>query len=257
MLEGMLKLSVWLNGLLIPIRAVESTLARYTLPLVVINDNETYPCNLMGSSIGVKYKNRYFLLCCKHQLKNTLAGRPVHDVGLLDPDGHSLCSAGGIRFFDTAINDSELHDLVVFDFTEPCKNRPTMHERFFNLQRLPPEVNSDKIVAFIASGFPFKDQKYDIDENSRSIGFAKRIELCELAPESEQSSDKTLLRVKPLKPFNFDPDGMSGGAAFAILLDGITARAYLAGMLVRAGQEDIYLLKVGNIMQVLDDCVKL
>ena len=252
----MVKLSVWLNGLLIPIRAAESTLARYTLPLVVINNDETYPCSLMGSSIGVKYKDYYFLLCCKHQLQNTLAGRPVRDVGLLDTDGYSLCSAGGIRFFDT-INDSELHDLVVFDFTEPCNNRPKMQERFFNLQHSPPEINSDRIVTFIASGFPFKDQKYDTNEESRSIGFAKRIELCELAPESEQSSDKTLLRVKPLNPFNFDPDGMSGGAAFTILLDGTTQRAYLAGMLVRAGQEDIYLLKIDNILQVLDNCVKL
>lgn len=247
----MLKASVFFNGIVIPPKSIESTLARWTLPLIVINNDETYPCSLMGSSIAVKHKGRYFLLCCRHQLTNTLAGRSFEDVGLLDVDGHSLCSAGGIRFFD-GLNDSDLHDLVVFDFTEPCKKRPKMQERFFNLEGLPPAVASHKVVTFVVSGFPFKDQKYEITEETRSIGFAKRIELCGLAPENEQPKDTTMLRVKPLNPFDFDPDGMSGGAAFTILLDGTTPRAYLAGMLLRAGRDDVYLLKIGNILDVLD-----
>lgn len=250
-IERLLKASVLFNGILIPPKSIESTLARWTLPLVVINDDEIYPCSLMGSSIAVKHKGRYFLICCRHQLTNTLAGRSFEDVGLLDVDGHSLCSAGGIRFFD-GVNDSDLHDLVVFDFTEPCKKRQKMQERFLTLEHSPPEVPAHNIVAFIVSGYPFKDQNYEMSEESRKIDFRKRIEICGLAAEDEQPADKTLLRIKPKNPFNFDPDGMSGGAAFTILLDGITPRAYLAGLLVRAGREDVYLLKIGNILQMLE-----
>ena len=86
-LERMLKLSVQLNGLLIPAAAVESTLARHTEPLIVWNHDDVYSCSLMGSGVAIRYRNRYLLLCTRHQLKNVLDGRPSDNVGLLDKDG--------------------------------------------------------------------------------------------------------------------------------------------------------------------------
>lgn len=249
-LERMLKLSVRLNGLLIPAPAVESTLARYTEPLLIWNHMDDYPCSLMGSGVAIHYKNRYLLLCTRHQLK-VLDGRLSDNVGLLDKDGVVFCSSAGIQYFDEAANDTDLHDLVVFDFTKPCQERPIMRERFFNQKECPPAVSSNDVVAFVASGFPSYNQKYNLAE--QQLGFVKATVPCLLADYSEQiKSDPALLRLKALKPLTFNPDGISGGAAFVVQLVGGKPCAYLAGMIVRAGSEDIYIVKTRNILRVID-----
>ena len=227
-LERMLKFSVRLNGLLIPVAVVESTLARYTEPIIVWNHDDVYSCSLMGSGVAIHYRNQYLLLCTRHQLQNVLDGRPSEDVGLLDKDGVSFCSSAGIRYFDDTANDVELHDLVVFDFTAPCKDRPVMRERFYNLQGCPPTTLSNHIVAFIASGYPSKNQKYDFTEEEKKLGFVKATVPCLLADYADQfKNDHTLLRLKPLNPLIFDPDGISGGSAFVIQLVEGNPYAYL------------------------------
>jgi len=62
----------------------------------------------------------------------------------------------------------------------------------------------------------------------------------------------TLLRVKPTQPLKVSPDGMSGGAAFAIQYAAGGPRAYFAGIIVRGGREDFYVLKSGVVMTFLD-----
>jgi hypothetical protein len=48
-------------------------------------------------------------------------------------------------------------------------------------------------------------------------------------PHAEQPSDNAVLRVKPTQPLEVSPDGMSGGAAFAIQYAApISAQAYYA-----------------------------
>jgi hypothetical protein len=71
-------------------------------------------------------------------------------------------------------------------------------------------------------------------------------------PHEEQPSDNALLRVTPTQPLKVSPDGMSGGAAFAIQYAVGGPRAYFAGIIVRGGREDFYVLKSGVVMAFLD-----
>ena len=68
-IERMLDHSVRLNSLLIPIGAVDSVLARYAECLFIQNDDPTYPVSLNGSGTALHYRNRYFVICSRHQLK--------------------------------------------------------------------------------------------------------------------------------------------------------------------------------------------
>jgi hypothetical protein len=98
-------------------------------------------------------------------------------------------------------------------------------------------------------GFPSSEQDYDLYENNR-LGFRRLHVSC--LPHEEQPSDNALLRVKPTRPLEISPDGMSGGAAFAIQYAEGGPRADFAGIIVRGGREDFYALKSGVVMAFLE-----
>ena len=85
-------------------------------------------------------------------------------------------------------------------------------------------------------GFPSAEQDYDLCENNR-LGFRRLHVPC--LPHEEQPSDNALLRVKPTQPLKVSPDGMSGGAAFAIqYAEGAPSAPLSPELSVRGGRED-------------------
>lgn len=251
-IEDMLKHAIQLNRLLIPIQSIEGVLCNYTHPLVVWNNDKTFPVSLIGSAICVYYRNKYLLLCTRHQLK-LLDGRSYEDVGLLDKDGGYFCSATGISHFLEPLNEVDLHDLVVFNFTKPCQARSHMKQLFFNLESVIPDTASEQIVGFFASEYPSKELDYGLAEEPKRLALRRAQVFCELAPYSEQpKEDSTLLRLTPRDPLSFNPNGMSGGSAFAIQFVNGAPHAYLAGMIVRAGTNSVYILKSGSMISFIN-----
>jgi hypothetical protein len=98
-------------------------------------------------------------------------------------------------------------------------------------------------------GFPSAVQDYDLYENNR-LGLRRLHVSC--LPHAEQLSDNAILRVKPTQALKISPDGMSGGAAFVIQYAEGGPRAYFAGIIVRGGQEDFYVLKSRVVIAFLD-----
>jgi hypothetical protein len=233
------------------VNSIENTLAFYSHPLIVLNDHDTYSCSLMGSCTGIHYRNRYLLLCTRHQLQ-VLDGRSYEDVGLLDEDGQSFCSAGGIAHYQNHINESEINDLTVFDFTQPCRDRYNMKGCFLNLNAQPQE-NSDQAIALLVSGYPTTKQSYNLTEESRQLGFTRAQVICTVAGQEDQlSADPAILKILTLDPLKFNPDGMSGGAAFSFQLINRIAHANLAGIVVRAGSGNFFILRINQILQSID-----
>lgn len=242
--------SVQLNDIFIPKKSVKGVIGEYAHPLAVWNHRETYTVGLIGSCIGIYYRSKYLLLCTRHQLK-ALDGRSYKDVGLLDTKSHTFCSAAGIKRHPDHLNEVDLHDLAVFDFTEQCQDKPHMREHFFRLIYTPPETPQDQSARFITFEYPSKEQGYDLEENRLEL---RRFEVnCSLTKHIDQSKqDPTILNLTPLNQLSFNPDGMSGGPAFAIqYMDGIP-HVYLAGMTVRGGSNNLYILKISFIRKFLD-----
>ncbi|WP_144055860.1 hypothetical protein [Octadecabacter arcticus] len=73
----------------------------------------------------------------------------------------------------------------------------------------------------------------------------------------QQPQDATLLHLKPLEELTFDPDGLSGGPNFVIQQLGRNFSAYFAGITVRAGRNDLYMVKSGFIKTLLDAAIEL
>lgn len=241
----MLDYSVRLNSLLVPIGAVDTTLVHCTRSLIAVNDDDIFPISLVGSCISVRYRERYLVLCTRHQLK----GWDLQRIALLTDDGKHTISSGGVRHFNEA-NETDFHDLTAFDFTEPCLEIESLRERFFLLKEFPPDVPSDQIVGFVAAGYPFEKQNYDL-ENGRRLGRAALIVTCVL-DGSNQPNDPALMRLRSTEPLTFNPNGMSGGPAFVVQMTNGEPHAFFAGIITRAGPEHIYIVGAGFVRQFMD-----
>jgi hypothetical protein len=168
---------------------------------------------------------------------------------MLTDSGSHIITSGGYRGFPPH-PQTDAHDIVAFDFTEPCKDRPELKKHFFDLSRVPPEVvvaDAD-VIAMLLSGYPAEEQNYDIYETNH-LGLTRRQVVCQ--PHS-QPSDNALLTVRVVRPLAKHPDGMSGGSAFVIRLEHGRPHAYFAGIIVRGGQHSFTILRASVVCAFLD-----
>jgi hypothetical protein len=221
------------------------SLTKYTQQLVANNECDDFPISLTASCLAVKYREKFFALCTRHQTKDW----DLKNISLISKDGKFSITSGGASYFE-GLCENESHDIVALNFTDPCKAKIELQERFFNLSEFPPEVWSNKVLLFVASGYPYCDQNYDL-ANGRKLDSVRRTVVCDLHP-AQQTSDLSLLRLKPHEPLAFDPNGMSGGPAFVVQLVNEEPRAYFAGIITRAGTNDIYIVRSGYIRTFLD-----
>ena len=214
--------------------------------IYIWNDHEVFKVSLRGSAIPIKYRGHYFYVCSQHQL----SGCEHERISIMVHGGQHAISCAGVRFFDQR-QDSDVNDIVAFDFTEPCNNIPDLKSRFFDFRGPPQGVYVDKIVFLLASGFPFEQQEYDLEDRNH-IGTLKQKVIC--FPD-HQPADPALLCIRPDPPLDFNPDGMSGGSVFVVQQIGTDFHANLAGMIVRGGSSRIHILHAGVIEGFLRACV--
>lgn len=242
LVERMLNHAAWFNGVLVPMAGVHAALIRYVDHLVELNDDETWQFSLLGSTVRLAYCGRYLAICCRHQLK----GRNLSRVGLIEDKGKNIVTSGRSVHF-TDLFESDFHDLAVFDFTEPCAEGVLDTSRFFPLRYIAPDTLSEKHVFVLCSGFPFTDQRYELDKNH--LGSGRRDAICQL---DSQSSDPALIKVVSREKFAFDPDGMSGGSAFVCIERDGQLEVYLAGIISRGGGNTFHVVKAGFVREFLD-----
>jgi hypothetical protein len=234
------------NGLIIPGRVIETTLARHVFNLITNNNgNEQFKVSLFGSATAVRRGGREILLTTQHQLREV----DPSQVAMLTDTGSHIITSGGYRGYSPH-PQTDAHDIVAFDFTEPCKDRPELKKHFFDLPKVPRDVEAKDpdVIAMLLSGYPKDDQIYDIFENNH-LGLTRRNVVCQ--PHS-QPSDDALLEVRVVRPLQKHPDGMSGGSAFVIRLERGTPRAYFAGIIVRGGQNSFFILRASVVCAFLD-----
>ncbi|WP_008545121.1 hypothetical protein [Bradyrhizobium sp. CCGE-LA001] len=241
-LDRLIGTSVVFNGVLIPASMLTAALARYVDNLSIWNDHEIYKVSLVGSTVPIKFAERYFVLCTNHQLR----GCQPENVSLLGRDGKMLITSAGVRHFNDDSNPYYL-DLAAFDFTEPCEARQELKERFFALREVPPDCPATDIVFAVVAGFPSGKQRYELEEKNH-IGKVKRIVVCRPEPASY---DPALLCLRAEEPLDFDPNGMSGGSAFVVQAVAGEFRAYFAGLVVTGGKDQFHIIKAGHIWRFL------
>lgn len=239
-IDRLVATSALLNGVAVPGRLLDRVLGRYAFNAFVGSEDAVFPVTLRGTGTAIRFRNRNLFLCTQHQL----LGIERQRVGMMTEDGRTFVTSGGMRYFDPS-PDTDAHDLVAFDFSEPVEDYPQFRPRFFNYspKRMPPDP-----LGFLLTGCPFDDQVYDVAENNH-IGLARRQVLCTL--DDSTPSDTALFRVLPREPLAFNPDGMSGGSAFALFAGDAGLEIGFAGIIARGGGSAFHIIKVGVVTSFL------
>lgn len=241
----MLDTSAHVGSLIVPAGSLESYLGRFASQLTVWTHDDVYKISIPGSAIGLIHSGRTILVCSKHQLKDV----ELSDVSVLLPDGSLAITSSGSRTFQLGqhITSSDAYDLAAFDFSEPACEFPAVSNNFFKFDCVPPDTPNTHIMAFVVAGYPTADQKYELGDKNH-LGMVRRVLIA--VPDS-QPADSALLKLKFIRHLDFDPDGLSGGPAFVIQFVDGKCRAYLGGMVLRAGKSHCYILKSGFLWDFL------
>lgn len=249
LLETLLKTSAKVGQLLVPAGSLESHLGRFVFQLMAWTHDEIFKISVLGSAVGIIHDGRYIVICSRHQLK----GQNLEDIGLLLPDGSSFISSSGSRTVTDGqhLTLSDAYDIAAFDFTKAAHENPTLKNYFFHFSMVPPDTSNVNIIAFIVVGFPFCDQKYELEDKNH-FGSVKRILV---AKPVGQPSDEALLELQFVRSLAFNPDGMSGGPAYVVQIVGNEFQVFLGGLVVRAGQNSCYILKSGFIWRFISASV--
>lgn len=243
--------AVSVNGLFVPARAVQNMLGHYSFNLFVWTHDDVFKVNLLGSATPLFYRGHYLVLCTGHQIRNV----DPQDVSMLTEDGEFAVTSSGYRapLIGPEGMDCDLQDIVVFIFDGACEKHPSLRRRFFKLEDFPPDCWSDDIVAVINYGYPSQEQLYELDDKNH-LGSRCRSTILTI---QGQPNDETLVNLKPLKGLTFDPDGLSGGPNFVIQKSRNDFKAFFAGVTVRGGRHNIYIVKSRYIKGLLDAAIDL
>ncbi len=246
MLLESLDTAVSVNGIYVLARELQSMLGQYSFNLFVWTHDETFKVSLLGSASPILYRGHYLVLCTGHQITEV----SPEDISMLTDDGEFAVTSSGYRAPRIGPEgiQYDIQDIVVFNFDDACDEHPALRQRFFSVGEFPPDSTSDAVIAVLNYGYPSKDQLYELDDKNH-IGSRRRATTLKA---HRQQSDQTLLHLKPLQRLTFDPDGLSGGPNFVIQRTGKDFAAFFAGVTVRAGQEDLYMVKSGYIKELLD-----
>lgn len=240
-----------MNGLYVLARDVQNMLGHFSFNLFVWNHDTTYKVRLLGSATPLIYRGHYLVLCTSHQIRNSAP----EDISMVTEDGEFAVTSSGYSAPRVGPQgmQHDLQDIVVFNFNDACTAHPALRQRFFKIAEFPPDCMSESVVAVLNYGYPSKDQLYELYD-SNHIGSRRRGTTLKV---HSQPQDETLLHLKPLEEFAFDPDGLSGGPNFVIQRTKEHFTAFFAGVTVRAGKDDLYMVKSGYIKTLLDAAIDL
>lgn len=249
LIEDQTNLSVRHNDIFLPGRSIENAFAKYCSCLTIWSDMDAYPVYLPGSATLLRYKERCYLVCTRHQLRGSLK----ENVSImLHEDGCTKCiTSAGAAWWSDELNAGDHNEIAVFDFTQPCADIPALRPLFLDFRGQHSNAPVDQIVGIIVYGYPTDGKDYDPD--GRSIALRKRAVLCHYRAEG---ADEAVHVVDPAQPLDFDPDGMSGGPGFCLMHNEHGFTIHLAGIIVRASRGRLRLIKAGAIQMMLDGMLK-
>lgn len=235
---------VLVNGVNVALQNVQGVLSQYTICVVAVNDDPTFPVSLCGSGTLLRYGERFYMVCCYHQVKDV----DLRRIGIFASDEAIVITASGVRQFARR-NLSEADDIIAFDFTESIKGTPSLQSHFFNFGAIPPDAPNTHTAFLQVCGFSFEHQEYDLAAEESRLGLVKVKVIYHL---ERPSNDHSVLVLKPAEgPLNFNPNGLSGGSAFSVQFVNDQATAFYAGMICRAGTSEAYMIKSSYIKAAL------
>lgn len=248
-LRTILGVSLWtsveVNGLFVRSTEIQSRLVKFGRNLVRYTHLTDYELQLIGSAAALRYRGQNFVVSTAHQLRNV----DERDVGVvIAGENKYVSSAGFVRLEEkSTVRDDDGSDLVAFHFTEQVKVGTVPASHFFNLSADNVLGENSDVVAFLGFGCPFCDQKYHVAD-ANHLGTAVRA--ITLEPDKDPA-DRTLGACRLIGEMDFDPNGLSGGPMFAVVMENAKLILKFAGIINRAGGGKVHFIKARMLLRLL------
>jgi len=222
---------IQIGGIWHNVTQVEYILQKFCKQIFANTDNPEWPYCLRGSGSAVRFDNRYFVFCCRHQIHDF----PHDKIAIPLSFEPKIMTAGSMKVVSvTDLNhDDEATDIAVFEYDVASYGIPNLMSEFLSIddQRIWPQGTAQ--LPFMVFGYPSYLRYYD--ENSIKVTNIKV-----QAQYAGGTSSIHLHRVKMEQALD-DPDGMSGGPVFYIGGAPGTYFVGFAGMVMRGGRKSPYL----------------
>ncbi len=265
-----MKLSIELNGILVPLSSVVGNLQRFCRPLTFHNQCSDHDLSFSGSCLLVRHHGRNLLLCSRHQLTNAKR-RPDEIVIVVDGEAGRRVGLNPNEVIQAVMDPSsdpalaDLADIMLAEYSvkQPGRNL-AQHFLSLDMAATPdlPAVRPEMIDAIFTIGYPTGDTSYDsnFDEewNVTGVDIVSRWRTLSFRQAPATPWDTSgLIPLETAKDDDaplVDPDGISGAPIFFIY--GIKARKPrlgFAGIIIRANKQGrVNILEAAKIRQVLE-----
>ena len=240
-----LREAVEIGGLYYPESLIPSALARYSVALFYRTHFPGCEVALRGSGTPLRIGERYLLFCTRHQVDDI-----YKDVSLWIPRTTDYVTSESFSKnypLDGLMTSDEM-DLCSLQFTAPVRQHPKLAKVFFQIGGPRALEDYKDVICMYCCGHPFVDQIFDVYDRN-AIELRHRIVVLH---SPIVTSDAALSRAQRFTPFEFDPNGMSGGPVFAVCegIAGLEIR--FAGVVCRAGHDVVHFINGAAVNRFID-----
>lgn len=217
------RMSIKLGHLYVPALKAPDIVVRHCHPLLVENDDKSYPLTVAGSSVLLRYRRQLVQLMCAHQLENT--GRDPSEIRLADSASTPMVvpPVTAHTLEDQIPELANMQDLVAA--TYELSDFPALASHFLLMtddqftSALPPYIK--RSFAYFFVGFPRQAIGYDLSPEEDRLAHLRskwiKVHVEPIEKEYQAIPNRQHYRcLDPLDEMGIEPDGISGSPVFHI-----------------------------------------
>ena len=223
------ELFVCINGVYVSPKDIQSHLGRYSHCLVHDNQDETYQFQHLGTSVGIQYRSRFYLISSSHQFK--LAGSDR--IGFIDRNNSEAVFPCAIGTLNTTIakSDSDNSDFIIYEYRPSDYSLTNFTSHFIKVAKTS-SATKKYDGALLAFGYPTSRQV--VDYYNRQVDMKLTAFCFEHKGETKDSGIHEFELTND-KEDEYVEDGMSGAPIFEIYManEGFTVK--WRALIIRGG----------------------
>lgn len=259
--EAKERLSVMINGILVPFSQAPYACSRFAQPFIFYNEDSSFEVSAVGTCALLREAGENYLIATRHQLGKRGAERERTEVCVAFPNearpGTSAlvtpCGSVIVTYDQAGMQYAE--DVLILMFTRG-EDRPDFNLRFLDINRVSglEDAKAGEVVEYFITAFPSVGSQYNLTEDGMAVreivsGFARLT----LVPSNTQvMGGHITFHIKENEPKERNLDGYSGAPVFFVWLDG-EKRAHLgfAGIVRLGGNNTLHVYEGDRIRRII------
>lgn len=236
------------------LKSSSSDLSKHIDMLLILGEEKSH--YIRGSITLIKYKERYWGIATKHQIKDVEDTSKIA-VGLMHLHNGAATSSEARVIKHPRFIDGSISDIVAFDFSEAVALKYLNGSRFFEVDLCIQKEAAcgGEFLGFLAMGFSSADIDLRLCEDDyvswTGLESGLRSIYCKFLHDSPNDPDVSSYQA--VNSNNFDPDGMSGGMLAGFFRSRGSIHRIFGGVIFMAGKGNYHVITAQSILFALDN----